>query len=253
MKLCIDGDWLAYSVACAMEAPYPFDDSGKKLFDFGLAKRVVDGKIDKWIDLLEGTDVVVHFSCNREDNWRRDVLPEYKMNRKDIEPPVGLKPMIEYLSNMYETVTVPRLEADDTLGIMGTSEKDVILVSVDKDFLTIPTKIYNPNKEVLKKQSRVGAFKSFIYQTLIGDATDGYKGLKRIGPKKALAFIKKHEKALYNIWEPMVELAEKQGHDEEYLLTQAQVAHILQAGDYDFEEGTVRHWVPNLIPEMLEN
>lgn len=251
MKLIIDGDWLAYSTACALQEDNPFDPEAPKLFDFGVAKKVVDHKIDKWIDLLDGTDTEVHFSCNREDNWRRDILPSYKMNRKDKEPPVGLAMMIEYMTNKYETVTVDRLEADDTLGITATSEEDTVLVSVDKDFLTIPTTIYNPMKDVVKKQNRVNAFKSFVYQTLIGDATDGFKGLHLIGPKKALAFIKKHEKALYNIWEPMVELAIKQKQDEEHLLTQARMAHILQAGDYNFETREVRWWTPDLIGEML--
>ena len=251
MKIMIDGDWLCYSTACAFEPINPFGEEPMPIFDMGNAKTQIDATIRKWENILDADETELHFSCTRGDNWRRDIAASYKANREGREKPIGLAPIAEYCHKLYRCVEEPRLEADDTLGIYGTLEKDVTLISIDKDFLTIPTTIYNPRKQILKKQSRVNAFKSFLYQVMIGDSSDGYKGIKGIGPKKAMAFIKKHEKALLNIWEPLVELAEKQGHDEDYLIQQARLAHILQAPDYDFETRTIRYFEPDHIKEMI--
>lgn len=251
MKLLIDGDWLCYSVACALETKNPFDETAEPIFDFPVAKKVIDSKIDNYINRLDADDVEVHFSCKREDNWRRDLVPSYKMNRAGKVPPVGLLPLIGYTTSIYPHFSEDKLEADDTIGIASTSQKGTCIVSVDKDFLTIPTNIYNPMKDILKKQSKLNAFKSFIYQVIIGDSSDGFKGIPKAGPKKALAFIAEHSKSILNIWEPLVKLAEKHKVDEEYLLTQARMAHILQAGDYDYDTKEVKLWETSMIPQML--
>jgi DNA polymerase-1 len=251
MKLLIDGDWLCYSVACAMETKNPFDEKAEPIFNLGLGRKIIFFKIENYVARLDADEVEVHFSCKREDNWRRDLVPSYKMNRAGKTPPVGLLSLMAYTKSIYPYFSEAKLEADDTIGIASTSQKDVCIVSVDKDFLTIPTNIYNPQKDILKKQSRLNAFKSFIYQVIIGDSSDGFKGIPKAGPKKALAFIAEHSKSIINIWEPLVKLAEKHKVDEEYLLTQARMAHILQAGDYDFETKAVKLWEASMIPQML--
>lgn len=234
-----------------METANPFDPEAEKIFDFPTAKRVIDYKIDNYINRLDADEVEVHFSCKREDNWRRELVPSYKMNRAGKTAPVGLLPLIGYTTSIYPCFSEDKLEADDTIGIFSTSLKNTCIVSVDKDFLTIPTNIYNPQKDILKKQSKVNAFKSFIYQVIIGDSSDGFKGIPKAGLKKALSFIAEHSNTLMNIWEPLVKLAEKHKTDEEYLLTQARMAHILQAGDYDFKTKEVKLWTASMIPQML--
>jgi DNA polymerase-1 len=249
MKLLIDGDWLCYSLACAFETINPFGDEPLPMFDLAGAKTKMDSNVKKWEEILDAEESIFHFTD--WDNFRKKLMPDYKANRKNKPKPVGLALLREYCEKLYDCVSEPRLEADDTLGICATMDKDSAIVSVDKDFLTIPAHIYNPNKQILKKQSRVNAFKSFIYQVMIGDSSDGYKGIKGIGPKKALKFINEHAKNLLNIWEPLVELAVKQGHDEDYLIMQARMAHILQAPDYDWNTKTIRLWEVGHIGEMI--
>jgi len=194
-----------------------------------------------------------HFSCNRNDNWRKTLVSDYKDNRKGKLSPIGLSSLISYTMSAYPYVKEGNLEADDTIGIAATGKYkgNNIIVSVDKDFLTIPTKIWNPVKKVLKTQSKKDAFKFFIYQTIIGDSSDGYKGIPRIGPKGAAKFLAAQAKNLYNIWEPLVELAATKKCDEEYILGQARMAHILQEGDYNWDDQTVNNWSPEMISEML--
>ena len=250
MKLLIDGDWLCYSLACAFTTINPFGEEPLPIFDFGGAKTKVDATIEKWISILDAEDVEIHFTHGM--NFRKELMESYKANRKGKPKPVGLAPLREYCENLYDCVSEPRLEADDTLGICATKDKDSVIVSVDKDFLTIPAHIYNPNKQILKKQSRVNAFKSFIYQVLIGDSSDGYKGIKGIGPKKALQFINAQSKNLMNIWEPLVELAKSKGQDEEHLLLQSRMAFILQTEYYDWDTKTITLWEPTHIERMLK-
>jgi len=251
--LLIDADLYAFSTAIAMQSENPFDPDGDDLFDGKVARMIIDTRMRKLMEKFNTCHIVQCFSCNRKDNWRRDLDDTYKMNREGKLSPIGLTGLITYLKANYESISEPKLEADDLLGIFSTNGHfdHTVLCSWDKDMLTIPTHIYNGNKDVLKKQSRVDALKFFIYQVILGDSSDGYKGIKGVGKKGAQKFINEHAKELANIWEPLVKLAEKKGHDEDYILGQARMAHILQHGDYDFDTEEVRLWEPSMIQEML--
>ena len=175
------------------------------------------------------------------------------MNRAGKLSPIGLTGLIGYMKDNYNYIEEPKLEADDLLGIFSTNGTYPysILCSWDKDMYTIPTLIWNDNKQTLKRQSKADALKFFLYQTMLGDSSDGYKGIKGVGAKGAQKFINENTKHLANIWEPLVDLAQKKKHDEEYLLGQARMAHILQDGDYDFDTKEVKLWNPDMILEMI--
>ena len=250
--LLIDGDWLAFSTAIAFQRKHPFIE-GEFEYDAKTALRVYEQRIRKLMATFETGRLEFHFSCNRNDNWRKTLVADYKDNRKGKLSPIGLSSLISYTMAAYPYVKEGNLEADDTIGMAATGKYkgNNIIVSVDKDFLTIPTKIWNPVKKVLKTQSKKAAFKFFIYQTIIGDSSDGYKGIKGIGPKGAAKFLAAQDKNLYNIWEPLVELAATKKCDAEYLLSQARMAHILQEGDYTWKTKEVRSWNPEMIQEMF--
>jgi len=251
--LLIDGDWLAFSTAIAFQKKNPFDEEAEPMYDGKMALATLEHRIAKVMGIFDSPNIEFHFSCKREDNWRRVILPDYKMNRKGKLTPIGLPSLVSHCKRSYPSVDVPTLEADDTLGIAATGKYkgNNIIVSVDKDFLTVPTRIWNPVKEIHKKQNKMGAFKAFIYQTIIGDSSDGFKGIKGCGPKAAVKLITANSKKLHNIWEPLVALATKKKMSEEDLLTQARMAHILQDGDYDEDTKEVRLWTPDMIKEML--
>lgn len=250
--LLVDGDLYAFSTSVAFQKENPF--TGEMEYDGTMAMSVIDQRIRNMCKRFGTHKVVCFFSCDRKTNWRKQIVPTYKDNRKGKLSPIGLQGMINYMKECYPYVEEPTLEADDLIGIYATTPglaTDPVICSYDKDFLTIPTRIYNSNKDILKNMSKTEAFKAFIYQVMVGDSADGYKGINKIGPKKAKAFILEHAKTLRDIWHPLVELAEKQGHDEEYLLSQARMAHILQVGDYDFETKEVKLIDADYIGEMI--
>jgi 5'-3' exonuclease len=251
--LLIDADLYCFSTAIALQEENPFDEDAPPLYDADQGQMVFDSRMRKLMQMFNTHKIVMCFSCNRKVNWRRTLVDSYKMNREGKISPIGLTSLMAYAMDNYKYVLEPKLEADDLLGIFSTNGDygDTILCSWDKDMLTIPTTIWNSNKEVLKKQSKADALKFFIYQIIVGDSADGYKGIKGAGPKAAMKLITENHNKLANIWEPLLELAEKKKHDSEYLLGQARMAHILQHGDYDFDTEAIKLWEPEMIQEML--
>tara|TARA_R100000700_G_C3130555_1_gene115965 strand:- start:592 stop:885 length:294 start_codon:yes stop_codon:yes gene_type:complete len=77
-----------------------------------------------------------------------------------------------------------------------------------------------------------------LYQTLVGDATDNYKGCPGVGPKKATEILEEPT------WDSVVKAFEKAGLTEEDALVQARVARILRADDYNFHKEEVILWQP---------
>src|SRR5262249_40632645 len=131
--------------------------------------------------------------------------------------------------------------------ILATSDKIIpgrkIIVSADKDMKTIPGEHYDPNKRELGvvTVSRLEADGYHMMQTLTGDTTDGYTGCPGVGPKKAEKILG-DEPHLW--WHRVVEAYDKAGLSEAEALTQARVARILRATDYDFKLKKPILWTP---------
>ena len=76
-----------------------------------------------------------------------------------------------------------------------------------------------------------------LYQTLVGDSTDNYKGCPGIGPKKASAMLD-----IDPSWDTVAGAFQKAGLTEAEALVQAQVAKILRHEDYNFDLEEVILW-----------
>jgi DNA polymerase-1 len=236
----IDGDIYIYKAASSVEHIIDWDGDfytwHAKLTD---AQEVFEQLLGKFIKNYD--DYIIALSDTK--NFRYDVYPTYKSNRKATRRPLLLQPMRDWVLKEYKTYLRPGLEADDVLGILSTSE--VIfpgirsIVSIDKDMKTIPGRFYNTGTGELMEISEEEADYWHLYQTLIGDTTDGYPGCPGIGPKKA-------EKLLQDspTWETVVKAFEKVGLSEDYALTQARVARICRKSDYDFDKKEVILWHP---------
>ena len=148
---------------------------------------------------------------------------------------------MEYLKETYTTFTLHECEADDALGILATdgSYSRNVIVSIDKDMLTIPCEYFNMDTEVTETVVESVADYMHLYQTLVGDPTDNYKGCPGVGPKKAAEILKKPT------WDSVLSAFHKVGLTEEDALVQARVAKILRADDYDFKREEVRLWEPS--------
>lgn len=211
-------------------------------------KQQVDGTLANWMERFEADDLILCFSCPSEENFRLSILPSYKGNRKNLQKPVLLSQLKEVLSESYRTYSRPTLEADDILGILSTHPTLIpgkkIIISEDKDLRSIPGWLWNPRKDASAKQVKEPmADYRHLYQTLIGDTTDGYKGCPGIGPKKASKLIM-DSKDTEDAWGAVVKTFEDKGLTEEDALVQARVARILRHTDYDFKTKKVIPWQP---------
>ncbi|NIR13552.1 MAG: exonuclease, partial [Desulfobacterales bacterium] len=83
----------------------------------------------------------------------------------------------------YPVKVIPKLEADDVMGVISTRSKDkTIIVSEDKDMEQIPGWIFNPNKdEEPRKIGEEQADLKFYIQAASGDPTDNYAGCPGVG------------------------------------------------------------------------
>jgi len=254
-ELLIDGDLYAFSTSIALQKENPFVE-GEYEFDEDLGATVLKSRIEEQREKWNADKVTIALSCPREENFRlTQVCDTYKHNRKESKKPIGLNAMHTVLKKNYDVITEPCLEADDLLGLMATDPNRTtrrIVVSWDKDVTSLDGETYNPQKNMYKRVSRQVSIRFFLYQCLIGDSADGFKGIMQIGPKKAKAFITELT-PLSIAWEKIVELAEKQGHEDpaEYMLSQGRLAWILRHRDYDWEKQKVRLWTPERINDYL--
>lgn len=185
-------------------------------------------------------------SCPSSEGWRKQVLPSYKSNRAAIVPPVLREFLKQYTLDNYRSYLRPTLEGDDCLGILLTHPKLIpgrkICCTADKDLKTVPGHHYNINTGKRFVISDDEADFWHMYQTLVGDSTDGYKGCPGVGKVKAgrmLTGLKQVE-----MWEAVVEAYKRKNKTEEDALQQARVARICRATDYDYKEKKVKLWCP---------
>jgi len=198
------------------------------------------------------THIFVARSAERADNYRRPVWADYKGHRDKIKMPEDQRARLEYAKELIaeddmHCKFVPTLEADDLMGIAASAGK-AIAVTLDKDLLSCPGWHYRPEYSYKGKggvkvtkeaelifQPEWKADFMFYQQWLMGDMTDNYPGIAKMGPKKS-------EKLLASIhpryWTAATLAAyEKAGYDEEYTLSMARVARILRVGEWTPEEG----------------
>lgn len=246
--LLLDSDIIAYKFAAAAQKTFDWDGDGSNVAttvdDLIEVIPKVKDYIDELIVQLEADDVVVCLSCPSDENFRYKVLPTYKHNRVGVAKPELLKAVKAWMAERYTSYERPGLEADDIMGILSTHPLLIkgkkIIVSEDKDMKTIPGWLFNPAKDTKPKRidHDLAAY-WHLYQTLVGDTTDGYKGCPGIGPKKAEALL--HE---FPTWDAVRWQYHCRGLTEEDALVQARVARICQFQDYNFDKKEVILWNP---------
>jgi DNA polymerase-1 len=262
--LLIDGDVLAYQKAASVERAINWnadeDDTGENdvwtvSADLERARYAVDCWIAARIDELDADQIAIALSDDA--NFRKELLPSYKSNRKASRKPVIVRQVREYLVTQYGARIKPGLEGDDVLGILATNPKlypgEKIIVSIDKDMKTIPGLLVNTGSdEGIVKISEEQADYWHLFQTLTGDQIDGYVGCPGVGPKKAAGLLDLGDVSQYAdrihrlraLWEAIVAAYGKCGLTEQDALVQARVARILRHGDYDYKARRPILWTP---------
>jgi len=252
--ILIDADIVAYKVSVRNQADLNFGDTGTaQLLDHDTAMREVNELIAGYAYECKADKIVVCLS-DPKVNFRKQLEPTYKDNRKDVVKPVLLDWIKEYLAAEYQSFMRPRLEADDVMGILATSgdrfiEGRKMIVSEDKDMRTSPAWVYNPNKADLGilKISKHQAKLFHLWQTLTGDQTDGYPGCKGIGPASPYAEDIISAARPLTAWDTVIEAYATKGKTEDDAIHQARLARILWADDYNFKTKGIRLWNPTCL------
>jgi DNA polymerase-1 len=241
----IDADIVAYRAAAVSQENIDWQD-GKTGPTLSKQQALSSAKfiVDDWTERADCNKAILCFTG--ANNFRREVFPEYKSNRKG-DPPELLGQTIEWMKDNYESYSVHRLEADDLMSVFATSEyvKAAIIVSIDKDMQTVPAFVFNPDKDKRPRRIRVPqADRFWMTQVLTGDSTDGYKGIPGIGPKKAEKILEQTSSNLPDLWSTVVSAYLEAGLTESDALIQARVSRILRAEDYNADKKEIRLWHP---------
>lgn len=122
-----------------------------------------------------------------KNNFRYEINPEYKANRKDKPKPQYLELCRNYLIDEYKAIVTDGYEADDALGFHQTNES--VIFTIDKDLLMIPGCHYNFVTKEYKEVTEIEGLQTFYRQMLIGDVGDNIKGVAGIGKVKAAKLI----------------------------------------------------------------
>jgi DNA polymerase-1 len=232
------------------------------------ARQVASEEIERLADRLRADDVLICLSDDFNSFRKERVDPTYKAVRAGVERPQHLYDLKEWLAETYDHARWTALEADDVMGIIATDPTrtdERIIVSADKDMQTIPGKLYRPQDGKVREISVEEADRFHLWQTIVGDTTDGYPGLPgagpaeaellldrqgwepyvhtfKSGPRKGLEEKRWRRMEFSTAWSAIVSAYWKAGLSEEDALTQARLARILRYEDVDGR--TPRLWNP---------
>ena len=131
-----------------------------------------------------------------QGNFRHDVYPQYKANRKELD--ADLKKALNYGHNYmleyHRAIPASGMEADDLVSIWAheciSAGQDYTIAGIDKDLLQIPGQHYNFAKKKHTVIDEDAGHYNLMIQCLTGDSTDNIPGIKGIGPKKAEKILK---------------------------------------------------------------
>ena len=242
MFLAIDTDILLYKAATSAETEIDWGDDVWSLYtDLSDAKSAFEMQLDKITQKLGVHDFVCCLS-DHGNNFRKQIDPTYKSNRKGQRKPVGYVALASWVEETFKSFRKPTLEADDCLGVLATmpiNQDRCIMVSDDKDLKTVPGKLYRPMAEETLVISEADADRFFYTQVLTGDTADGYKGIPGIGPKKAEAILGARPH-----WGAVEQAYIKAGLTKGHAIHQARLARILRWSDWNDIKGEHIPWTP---------
>jgi DNA polymerase-1 len=241
--LLIDADVLAFEAAVVAEESIEWKDEMWTVHaDMALAKARVVNRVEEFKDLMK-TDNVTMCLTDRA-NFRRILNPDYKANRSKSRLPIILRQVKQWIIEEYDGQMWTNLEADDVISILATDkemDEETIIVSIDKDFKTVPGIFYDYNKGEYHQPTEEEADNYHLVQAIAGDHTDGYSGVPGIGVTRAQRLL---EKDGYT-WETVAKCYEKAGLTEQDALMNAWMARLLRAENYSFRTNTIKKlWTP---------
>jgi DNA polymerase-1 len=255
----IDADVIVYRALYPATSEVDWDGAGTTpLNNLPAAKTVADNLIAEWAKKAGCKQLHLVFTdrTKAKASFRHHVHPYYKANRTGPKPAMH-DDIFEYL-HKYPNSYLKDMEGDDLMGLMGTHTNKYTLVTVDKDMDTLPARVFNPDKD--KKPRKISlreANYNWMYQTIVGDAVDNFKGAPGAGPKaaeRALAGITNFGELVNAAVGVFVTQLDKEKTRDKFVnkmdafsefLMNARCARILRTGDYDKANHKVKLWHPD--------
>lgn len=238
----MDADGLVYRLcsACSVDVlwhdglitPYVTHSLVVDELEKAVAKIVRDTKIKK---------LVFYFSGPVGHNFRRTMITEsYKEQRTGSRPPAWDHCIDWLVDQGHEVVQRQIFEADDLVGAAYGYEEEalegeVVRISSDKDMRTVPGHLYNDHKATMEYVSPEEANYHWLFQVLVGDASDGYKGCPKVGKVTAPPIARKG-------WGAVVQAYEKAGLTQADAIQAGQLARILRPGEIQEDQPCL--WTP---------
>jgi 5'-3' exonuclease len=160
--------------------------------------KVADDYITNILNVTEATDYIGFFGGSSKS--RKDIYPEYKANRKDLEPLKNLTEMKSYLADKWNFVYIRikldidfPYETDDLVASFVKQTPNSFIISPDKDLLGLVGNHYNPRKNEWVYVAGSTAENNFWCSMITGDTSDNIKGIPGKGIKYAENLIKEDE------------------------------------------------------------
>lgn len=179
----------------------------------GLPTNAVQGFLRHFLTAMEAsepTHVAVCWDMGSK-TFRNDIFQDYKSNRE--APPVELLPQFDLAKEVTSAFAIPNIglpgyEADDCIGTIceqAKGEMEITVLTGDRDLLQILDDRVNVwimqkgignyakhTKNLFKVEYNLEPDQLVDVKALMGDASDGYPGVKGIGEKTATKLIQEH-------------------------------------------------------------
>lgn len=177
--ICLfDGDIFVFRVAVSTKEE-----------SLAIAKARLDEAIEKVLYRMNTREYI--FFLSGSDNFRYNVNPEYKANRREAVDPIHREDLKVHAIMKWNAVVSHGIEADDAMAMeqMRTDPTgdypETVIVTIDKDLNMVPGPHYNFVKEILFSVSEKEGIRFFWEQLLIGDKVDNIIGIAGLGPVKS--------------------------------------------------------------------
>ena len=163
----------------------------------------------KKLPIKYNTEYVAVIFDAKGKNFRNDIYPEYKANRKsmDDELRVQIQPLHDIVKKMgFPLIVVGGVEADDVIGTLAKDLENedcrVVISTGDKDMAQLVDEnvvLFDSMKNVtmdvdgVVEKYGVRPDQIIDYLALMGDTSDNIPGVPSVGPKTAVKWLAEHE------------------------------------------------------------
>jgi 5'-3' exonuclease len=242
----IDGDEALYKAASISDTDVDWDTGAtvKAPAPWHKVRNAFEQIVHNWRDAAWCHDLAIVLSPPDRKLFRRGIDPTYKAGRT-AKPELYWR-LEEWVRKNYRIEEMAGMEADDTMGLLQSEH--TVICSQDKDMRTVPGQLYVTHKDELLTIDQQAGDRFWMYQTLIGDSTDGYDGCVGCGKTNAEKLLSQADN-LTDWWE-IVQARYDAAKTARYsdrpqtrkdALVQAKLARILRPGD--LKDGVVTYHI----------